>query len=624
MTTPETAALLRSRGFALCKPDPKEKKPTYKGWSARSLEPCDFSAGNMLGIIAGPLSDGGRPGHALVVIDLDSSDAVRLADDYLPDTGMAEGRTGKPRSHRYYLVPVATISDWATSSAAQAAPAAAKATGHAGPFKKQFRHRKTKACVIDFLGTGGQCVCPPSAWVSEDGTRTEPRAWEGGKPGEPAIIEFLDLWRAVGELASACGAAIPDVIPRPPRGRERRPPRPILDRARAFLAAMPPGVSGRGGHNATFASARAMVYGFDLGIDAGFEFLKSEFNLRCQPPWSDRELRHKCEDADRLPFKKPRGHLRDESRPERNGEQTNHSTCDGNGDGTVGEPKKEKPPSAAEVLARIGLAFDLWHDPTLVGFTTVGRRSMPIRSRAFRHLLVSEYRKVTAKVPNAEALNNALTTIEAIAVQDGPVQPAHVRVAEHGGRVYLHLADANETVIEIDATGWRECDSLPVRFRRSPGMLPLPMPEPGGKPDDLRVFLNVPDDLTFALIQAWLAATFRPNGPFPVMVLLGEQGSAKTTTARVLRALIDPSLHRSGASEGGRRPDDPGPGELGAGPRQPVLPAILAVGRPVPAGNRRRILDARAVHQRRGGDLRLEAARARQWDRGLHHPGRSA
>jgi hypothetical protein len=205
-------------------------------------------------------------------------------------------------------------------------------------------------------------------------------------------------------------------------------------------------------------------------------------------------------------------------------------------------PKPDKPPSAADLLAGIGLGFDLWHDPTQAAFATDGRRSHPVRSKAFRHLLVNEYRKATAgKVPNAEALAAALNAVEAAAVHDGPELPAHARVAGHGGRVYLHLADAESTVVEVDAAGWRVCPRPPVRFRRPAGMLALPAPRRGGSLSALRRFLNVPDDPTFALVVGWLAGCFRPDGPFPVMALLGEQGSAKTTTARVLKRLIDPA-----------------------------------------------------------------------------------
>ncbi|HEY1381269.1 MAG TPA: hypothetical protein VGF55_31000, partial [Gemmataceae bacterium] len=83
-------AKLRDRGFAVCKPNQRQKKPTYRKWATRSLEPIAFKPGDQLGIIGGPLSDGNQPGHALVIVDLDSANAVAKADDYLPATGMVD------------------------------------------------------------------------------------------------------------------------------------------------------------------------------------------------------------------------------------------------------------------------------------------------------------------------------------------------------------------------------------------------------------------------------------------------------------------------------------------------------------------------------------------------------
>jgi len=70
----------------------------------------------------------------------------------------------------------------------------------------------------------------------------------------------------------------------------------IMERARAYVAKMPPAISGSGGHNATFAAACALVRGFALSTEEAFEILE-EYNLRCEPPWSEWELRHKIQSA---------------------------------------------------------------------------------------------------------------------------------------------------------------------------------------------------------------------------------------------------------------------------------------------------------------------------------------
>src|SRR3974390_724986 len=81
----------------------------------------------------------------------------------------------------------------------------------------------------------------------------------------------------------------------------------------------------------------------------------------------------------------------------------------------------------------------------------------------------------------------------------------------------------------------------PVRFRRTPGMLPLPVPERGGSIETLRSFLNLPSGDGFVLIVAWLLAALRAGGPYPLLAISGEQGSAKTVLSKILKALVDPN-----------------------------------------------------------------------------------
>lgn len=206
---------------------------------------------------------------------------------------------------------------------------------------------------------------------------------------------------------------------------------------------------------------------------------------------------------------------------------------------------REKPPAAADILAGIATAggATLFHDDAGTAYAAVGPRTYRVRATTYRQHLIGQYRRLCAgRVPNAEAVAAALSAIEADAVHDGPERPVFVRVAGHAGKVYYHLADEAGTVIEIDAAGWRVCPDPPVRFWKSPGLLAVPMPEPGGAVAELKHFVNCPDADAFALLLGFVAACLLPDGPFPLLVLTGEQGSAKSFTAKVLKTIIDPTV----------------------------------------------------------------------------------
>jgi len=117
----------------------------------------------------------------------------------------------------------------------------------------------------------------------------------------------------------------------------------------------------------------------------------------------------------------------------------------------------------------------------------------------------------------------------------------HIRIGGLGDKLYLDLGDEGWRAVEIDSEGWRVVDEPPVRFRRAAGMQALPTPLPGGSIETLRRFLNVQGDNDFILVVAWALAVLRNSGPYPVIVLSGEQGSAKSTFSAVLRSLLDPN-----------------------------------------------------------------------------------
>ena len=82
-----------------------------------------------------------------------------------------------------------------------------------------------------------------------------------------------------------------------------------ISRARAYLAKLPPATAGQGGHPATYRAASILANGFDLGYDDAWLLLNDWNNTHCSPPWGEKELRHKLNDAFVKPHDKPKGWL---------------------------------------------------------------------------------------------------------------------------------------------------------------------------------------------------------------------------------------------------------------------------------------------------------------------------
>ncbi len=202
-------------------------------------------------------------------------------------------------------------------------------------------------------------------------------------------------------------------------------------------------------------------------------------------------------------------------------------------------------PKQADVLIDLAHEAELFHSPDATAFADLvvngHRETWPVRTKGFRRWLARRFFEATGGAPNSEALQSALNVIEAKAHFDGPEREVHIRIGGLDGNLYLDLGDEAWRAVEIGIEGWRIVEDPPVRFRRAAGMQALPTPEPGGSIEKLRNFLNVQGDGDFILVVAWVLAVLRDRGPYPVLVLSGEQGSAKSTFSSILRSLLDPN-----------------------------------------------------------------------------------
>jgi hypothetical protein len=158
---------------------------------------------------------------------------------------------------------------------------------------RSFPHNGKEAVRI--LAHGSQTVMPPSVHPSK-----EEYTWvQGHRPGEiepaPAPVwlksrlgpdrDAKPTQDADHGAVGTDGASLALCSP------ERR------RRARTYLRECNPAISGQGGHNQTFKVAVKLVKGFNLDTETAFQLLWEDYNRRCLPPWSEKELRHKVQEA---------------------------------------------------------------------------------------------------------------------------------------------------------------------------------------------------------------------------------------------------------------------------------------------------------------------------------------
>lgn len=174
-----------------------------------------------------------------------------------------------------------------------------------------------------------------------------------------------------------------------------------------------------------------------------------------------------------------------------------------------------------------------------------------IRSASFRDWLTANFYNEFETAPSATALRAALRTLEARArYGESGAQRVDYRLGFAGdpflpSKIILDLANHGE-LLEITSHGWSTTANLRHPFRQSTTSLPLPRPAASENCPDpleaLRALLNIPPEDPWHRCLAWLAGALRPRPPYPILVITGPAGSGKTFLARVLRALIDPSV----------------------------------------------------------------------------------
>ena len=464
------------------------KSPTIRGWPKLRIQSREiteyFNGKQNIGLLLG------RKG--LADVDLDSPETLRIADHFLPKTDFVFGRESRPRSHWFYFLdkPIPT---------------------------KKYRDPliKGKGVLLELRCTTGngeigmQTIVPPSVHPSGERIRF-------CGDGDPAKVKAGELIVCANYTATA--ALLVRYWPDQKCGRNE-----------TFLALS--GTLARAG----FAVADAIylvrgIYRGLFGAEADMEQAVREVEAtfkKAKAGMATTGFKHLTEFIDERVVRRALLWLnvKDAAAP------------------PAYSPTERK--SQATELVAAAAAAELFHTADDDAYASIElgshREVWRLRDREFKRWLGKIYHDQHGRVPNSQAMNDALGVLEGNAVFGGQQHDVFVRIARLNNAIYLDLGDQFWRAVRITSSGWKVVRRPKVRFRRPRGMRELPKPVSGGSIKELRQFVNVGRKDDWVILVAWLVGAFQPDEPFPLLVLQGEQGSAKSTAGKLLRSLIDPN-----------------------------------------------------------------------------------
>jgi hypothetical protein len=173
-----------------------------------------------------------------------------------------------------------------------------------------------------------------------------------------------------------------------------------------------------------------------------------------------------------------------------------------------------------------------------------------VYSPRIRDWLIAAFYRDHHQPPSPYALRQTIRTLAARANCSGTSRSVERRVAARGNphhpdAILLDLANPHGEIVEITSDGWHVTTDPTAPFLHSRGNLELPSPhQPPATSHQLLSTLQRLLHLSVAdshRTLVWLLAALHPQGPHPILVLDGPPSSGKSTAARMLRALIDPS-----------------------------------------------------------------------------------
>ena len=176
-------------------------------------------------------------------------------------------------------------------------------------------------------------------------------------------------------------------------------------------------------------------------------------------------------------------------------------------------------------------------------------------SQRFKNWLFRFFYKNTGEI-SSEEVENTIKVLKSEAEFNENRKRLELRVAKlatDNFTFYYDLTDSNWSAVKITSEGWTIENKPPILFRRYSNQLPQVNPSLShssltidDKDDNILDkfigLLNVKDNDNKLLLKCYIISLFIPGIAKPILMLHGEQGSAKTTLQELIKMLVDPSI----------------------------------------------------------------------------------
>lgn len=195
--------------------------------------------------------------------------------------------------------------------------------------------------------------------------------------------------------------------------------------------------------------------------------------------------------------------------------------------------------------------IELFHDEKQEPYARIPISSqnqvLSIKGINFKRWLSRQFFMTNKTAVSNDAVNSALMFIESTACNDGNEYKLHNRVCEYDGAIWYDLGDWE--AVKITKENWEIIKNPPILFKRYShqknnginginGTLRTPI-EAAKK---LLSFVRVSDEKDKLLFVVSVISYFIPDIPHVNLILHGEKGATKTTTHKLIKKLIDPSV----------------------------------------------------------------------------------